>query len=194
MTCVVAAIKDNKTYMAADSMGFDAHRRIRRKDQKLFIGKTSFGQKFMIGFTTSYRMGQLLKYQFVPTGYDVDETSDESLHNYMVSIFVKQLMDVFKLNGFGEIKEGDESSGGTFIVAISDKLFIIESDFQVGQPLANYISCGSGSDYAHASLYTSQRMYPHLPTKDRLQLAIECAIEHSNTVGGEIHYLELEHI
>lgn len=194
MTCIAAIIDKNKTYIAADSMGFDHSSRTRRKDHKIFMKHTSLNQPFMIGFTSSYRMGQILKYEFTPTGYSEDDKSEEDMHRYMVKSFVKEIKEIFKDNGYGSIKDGEDSRGGKFIVAIRDKLFLIESDFQVGIPLEKYTACGSGEDYALASLYTSERMHKakYSPT-DRLQLAVETAIEHCNTVGGDVYHLCMEH-
>lgn len=212
MTCIVALIEGNKTYMAADSTAFNTHRWVKqtRKDKKLFYGNTMSGQKFMIGYTTSYRMGQLLACEFVPSGYinnsgPDNEISEDDLFKYMVTTFVKELKALFKANGFGTIKEGENAEGGTFIVAINKKIYEIGSDFQVADPEKAYLACGCGSDYAYASLFTSEvcndfaNLQPNkdyvisLNATERLDTAIKAAMEFSSYVGGEIHFLELEH-
>lgn len=192
MTCIVAIVEENKTYMAADTEGFDSYgRKTDRKDKKLFIGQTSSNQNFMIGFTSSYRMGQILRYQFNPPGYD-EHCSDDDLFKYMVTIFVNEIRATFKTNGYGSIKDGESSHGGTFIVAIKNKLYEIQEDFQVAERVTNYSACGSGYDYALASLYTSYRYGEDSP-ENRITIALQSAMELSNTVGGRIEYLQLQH-
>ena len=60
MTCIVAIAEKNVVYVGADSLGSNGNKIITRKDTKIFIRKP-----FIFGFTSSYRMGQLLRYSLV---------------------------------------------------------------------------------------------------------------------------------
>ena len=61
MTAIVAIRQDNTVYMGGDSAGVAGLKITIRKDPKVFINGN-----FLMGFTTSFRMGQLLQYSFKP--------------------------------------------------------------------------------------------------------------------------------
>ncbi len=61
MTCIVGLAHGGRVYMGADSAGVAGLDIDTRRDPKLFkVGD------LLIGFTTSFRMGQLLAYGFEP--------------------------------------------------------------------------------------------------------------------------------
>ena len=59
MTCIVGLVDNGKIYMGGDSAGVSNLDIRIRADQKVF--KTG---EFIMGFTSSFRMGDLLKYDF----------------------------------------------------------------------------------------------------------------------------------
>lgn len=58
MTCIIGLIKNKKVYIGGDSAGVDGLNITIRKDSKVF--KIN---KFIIGYTSSFRMGQLLRFK-----------------------------------------------------------------------------------------------------------------------------------
>ena len=194
MTCIVAIRdeKTKKTYMAGDSAGFDPWgRKLYRKDKKIFKIKTIMGQEIMMGFTTSYRMGQILQYSFKPSNYPVLAKPGEIM-DYMVNHFINGIRDCFKHNGFGEHTDSKTNEGGIFLVAIKDRLFMIESDFQVAEVESEYASCGCGEDFANAALLTMEKLNSKLQPKEKLELALEVAKFYHSWIDGENTHLELK--
>lgn len=61
MTCIVGLVHGDTVYMGADSAGVSGLDLRLRKDSKVFLRG-----EFVMGFTTSFRMGQLLQHKFVP--------------------------------------------------------------------------------------------------------------------------------
>ena len=123
MTCIVGLVHSRAVYIGGDSAGVDRHYGlVIRNDRKVFRNGP-----FVMGFTSSFRMGQLLMHDFTPPipreGVDVFE--------YMVTEFIDTARERMKRGGFARIKEGTEE-GGTFLVGFRGRLFNIQDDFQVG--------------------------------------------------------------
>jgi len=65
---------------------------------------------YVMGFTTSFRMGQLLRYAFTPPEPD---TAD--LHRFMCTAFTDALRQCLKDGGWAQ-KDKEQEEGGTFLV------------------------------------------------------------------------------
>ena len=52
--------------------------------------------------------------------------------------------------------EKEAEQGGTFIIGVRGRIFIVESDYQVIEPAARFAAVGSGAPYALGSLATSK--------------------------------------
>lgn len=173
MTCIVALKNNGVVYMGADNAGVDEDFIERRTDLKLCVV-----DKFLIGFTSSFRMGQLLAYTFTPPS----PPEDGDLFAYMVRDFVPAVMNCFQRGGFLDRTEGTDR-GGQFLVAIRDRLFAIYENFQVGEPASGYYSLGSGAPTALGALYANEdEPYP------RLYTALAAAAEFTASVRGPFVY------
>ena len=163
MTCIVGLISGETIYMGADSAGVnDANLDFaRRKDSKVFKR-----DNMIIGFTSSFRMGQLLRFDLkVP-----EHRRNKDVYEYMVTDFMKAVRKCFLDGGFTE-KEHNVESGGEFIVGYRGRLFHIMDDFQVGENEDSYLAIGSGESFALGSLYSSE----HLEPDERVELALSAA-------------------
>lgn len=164
--------------MAGDSAGVDTNRLLsfRRDDPKVFLNGN-----FIFGFTTSFRMGNLLQYKLEcpkqPHGMDD--------MRFMVTLFVDAVRKCFKENGFGSCE-----AGGTFIVGYNGNLYTIYGDYQVGRHHENYSSVGCGSEFALGSLHSSDKI--DLDPKERLTMALDAASHFSAGVAGPYTFLTLE--
>jgi hypothetical protein len=153
MTCIVGIIdnESKKIYMGGDSAGVGDLSINIRKDSKVFIRNN-----FIFGFTTSFRMGQLL---MCDSRFKLrKQNKKEDDYKYMVDVFIPAVQKLFKKGGFGTIDEGKEYEGGTFLVGYKNKLYTIYDNFQVSELYLNYCSVGCGSDIALGSMYTSDKM------------------------------------
>lgn len=146
MTCIVGFISDGNVYMGADSAGTAGYNQRTRVDSKVFIN-----EEFIIGFTSSFRMGQLLRYKFSPPKY-IEELHGD-VYKYMCTVFIDTLRQTLINGGYAQNDKGEES-GGDFLVGFKGRLFSIQSDYQVGETIDNYDSCGCGEEFALGSLFT----------------------------------------
>lgn len=170
MTCIVGVVEDDEVYIGGDSAGVDGYHLQLRADPKVFRNGD-----FVIGYTSSFRMGQLLAHSFNPP----KRHSDQDVYAYMVTSFVDALRDCFKNGGYAE-KHNDQERGGAFLVGYQGRLFEIESDYQVGESLTGYASCGCGRDVALGALAVSSNLSP----VNRVTEALKASEKHNAGVRG----------
>ena len=151
MTCIVGYIdKQNKTiYMGADTAGISGNRLFARKDVKLFQRTNPYNNTMLIGFSGSFRMGQLLRYKLVIPKHP--ENMDA--YEYICTIFIDAVRQILTEGGCSKINNNQEEIT-TFLVAYDNRLFRIDSDYHVGESQYNYDSCGCGENLALASVRT----------------------------------------
>ena len=166
MSCIVGLQEGNRVYVGCDSAGYAGDSKSVRGDRKMF--RVLGNDRALIGFTTSYRMGQLLQYTegLIPP-------SMKATHKNMVTKVVPRIMSCFESGGFIKTGEGGSKEGGQFLLAYRDKLFIIDEDFQVGINDCGYASVGCGAQYAMGSLHTSSGF--DFKPEDRVRMALKAA-------------------
>lgn len=172
MTCIVGLVDKGRVYIGGDSAGVAGYCLSIRADQKVFVK-----DGFVFGFTSSFRMGQLIRYKFKPPR----RHQDDDLMAYMVTEFVDSLRQCFKDGGFAR-KNSEEEIGGTFLVGVEGRLFEIEGDYQVGERHIAYAAVGCGDDLAMGAMYATEGST--LTANRRITKALEAAERHSAGVCG----------
>jgi ATP-dependent protease HslVU (ClpYQ) peptidase subunit len=185
MTVIVGMIdKENGvTYLGGDSLGSNGYSKTVRNDKKVFKLKDT--PNAILGYTSSFRMGQLLMY----ANNLIDELSiknDKINHEYLVTNFVPNVINLFEKGGYSRNNSG-EKTGGVFLLGYKDNLYKIESDYQVGISYDNYDACGSGEDYALGSLRTTENM--DLSPIERIHLALQSASKFSVGVAPPFYII-----
>lgn len=170
MTCIVGLVDGPNVLLGADSVGVDGWMgATARADEKAFrVGE------FVLGFTTSFRMGQILRYRFDPPKIDTWD-----VWRYMATTFVDAAREAMKAGGFLTTNNGVDE-GGAFLVGVRGQLFKVESDFQIGVSTHGYDACGCGAGYALGAMATNAQ----LPPRDRILSALGAAATHSAGVRG----------
>ncbi len=162
MTCVAALVHEGEVWMGADSAGADASWSLTiRRDEKIFQNGPC-----LFGFTTSFRMGQLLRYKLqIPVIPEGAEPLDW-IHRYLVDAMRTCLREGGYLK-----KTNEQEEGGCFLLGFRGGLYVVESDFQVAVPDEEFWAVGCGHDLAKGVLFATKQMAAH----DRLTLALEAA-------------------
>lgn len=181
MTCIVGLVDSGNVYLGGDSAGVAGLSISIRDDQKVFDNGP-----FIMGFTTSFRMGQLLRYKFNAP----KQNTNQSDMAYMVTDFVDSLRKTFGDNGFGKTHDKDNNEGGQFLVGYNGSLYTVHEDFQVGIPHLQYDAVGCGSDIALGSMYSSKGKKP----LERIKLALEAAAQFSAGVAGPFYFVKQERV
>lgn len=169
MTCIVALEQDGIVYLGGDSVAIAELDTVSRADEKVFLKNDS---ELAIGFSGSFRMGQLLRYALnVPEHKaGVDDMA------YFVTDFIDAVRALFKEKGFLKRENDEESQDGSFVVGYRGKLYVIDNDFQVERPSSGYASIGSGAMTALGAMYATKEMRE--PVK-RIGIALAAASEYN---------------
>lgn len=162
MTCIVGLEQDGVVYIGGDSaaISMDNLSAFTISEPKVFINKG-----VIIGYTTSFRMGQLLQYSLSIPKQSSKKTDSE----YLVTDFINAVRKCFKKNEWGN---GDKGSCGYFLVGYKGKLYSIESDYQVIRTTHGYNACGIGEQYALGALFATKE---EKDPKKRIITALEAA-------------------
>lgn len=146
MTCIVALKEKGTVWLGADSAGVGGYSIRSRADPKIYrVGS------MLLGFTSSFRMGQLLGYKLkLP-----DDTDPRvSVEKWMATDFIDACRTCFKEGGWMR-KDHDVEEAGFFLVAYRGRIFEVESDLQVAETLDPFAAVGCGEDLALGSLYST---------------------------------------
>jgi hypothetical protein len=174
MTCIIGIEHDNGVLIGGDSAGSAGYQKRIRADEKVFtVGP------YVMGFTSSFRMGQLLRYRLnvVPPG--TDDLQD--LDSFIATTFIDTVRQTLKEGGFTTINNNQEE-GGDFLLGIAGCLYEIGSDFQFGRNTGGYAAVGCGDDLALGSLHTTAQ-YDFFPY-ERAEHALEAAAAFSGMVAA----------
>lgn len=158
MTCIVGLSVDGQVYMGGDSAAVANYERRASALPKVFRRG-----KMLIGYTSSFRMGQLLQHTIA-----IPEHTEFSGIDYMVCKFVEEVRKVFREYGYTKI-EGNVESGGSFMVGLNGRLYCIEEDFQVQQYQDGVGAVGCGWSYALGAMMA----LTHLEPMERIQRSLE---------------------
>lgn len=179
MTCIVGIETASGVVIGGDSAGLAGWVKTHRADPKVFRNDA-----YLIGFTTSFRMGQLIRYADLPK--PLDRVGDD-LDRFMSTEFVDAVRKAFKDGGYAK-KDSDREEGGAFLVGVSGRLYKVESDYQVAWSTDGYDAVGCGAETAYGALHATRRAGP----ESRVRRALEAAAHHSGGVAGPFTILTLE--
>ena len=165
MTCIVGIAEGGKVYIGGDSTAAGGYALTVRADRKVFRNGD-----FVMGFTTSFRMGQLLHHSFSPPKRHPDTGVDK----FMVTDFVNAVRQCLKDGGYAE-RHNEAERGGVFLVG-----------YQVGEAADSFDAVGCGGQIAQGALFAN----PAGPPRERLRIALEAAEHFSAGVRGPFHFEE----
>lgn len=176
MTCIVGYIDKDGVYIGGDSAAVspdDLSYNI-RNDEKVFTKGD-----FIFGYSSSFRMGQLLRYKLKipahPKGMDVTQ--------YMVTLFIDAVKRCFGDNDYDEMSNED----GSFMVGYKGKIYVVLSDYQVAQPKENFTALGCGENFAMGAMYASVEKEPI----KKIEIALNAAVAFSMGVKPPFLYVKL---
>jgi len=178
VTCIVGLVENGVVYMGSDSASSNGWTIGAVSHPKLFDKG-----EFLIGYTSSFRMGQILEKYFAPP----KQTKDEGNYEYLIGKVVEHVREIFKDHAFAETKDGAES-GGTFLVGYRGGLYEIQSDYAVLEFDRQYGAVGSGYPMALGSLYSCW----HLSPVDRIKRSLQAAGFLTESVAAPYYFMKLE--
>lgn len=182
MTVIVGLEWEGRIYMGADSASVAGMEGFSTRLRKVFRRGP-----LLIGYTTSFRMGQLLQYRLDvpphPEGMDAFE--------YLATYLVDAVRACLKDGGYARVESGVEQ-GGQFLIGYRGKLYQVDSDFQVNSNQEEFAVVGAGAPYALGVLY--ERIFDMEFLKlepEKLVLSALRAAEHFCIGVRAPHYVEV---
>jgi len=147
MTCIVGIEHEGVVWIGGDSAAVAGN-----DIQRYAGGKVFFNGPFLFGFTSSFRMGNLLRYALkVP-----DKSPSQDALEFLNTAFVDHLRRLFREHGFLHKDEDEVDEGGAFLIGYENRLYGMEDDFQVFKPLLGYTAMGCGDNVALGALFATR--------------------------------------
>lgn len=179
MTCIVGYVENGNVWIGGDSAGVGGYSLQIRADEKVFKK-----EDMVFGFTSSFRMGQIIRSCLqIP-----EQSSKKTDYDYLCSDFIDKLIACFKDKEYATIKDS-KVKGGVFLLGYKGNLYNIESDFQVGKVFKNYNACGCGFDLALGALHALEDS--KLTPEQKIIKALEAADEFSAGVRPPFNIVSL---
>lgn len=146
MTCIVAWLRKDDVLIGGDAAAVAGLDIDTRSTPKVFVNGP-----MIFGFTTSFRMGDLLQYAL-----EIPERDErhQSVDKYMRTTFVDAVRKCLKDGGYAR-KENEVEAAGTFLVGYEGRIFEVNSDYQVGESRMPFAAIGCGETYAKGSMMTA---------------------------------------
>lgn len=187
MICIVGLVRDGTIHMAGDKLGSNGYTKLITERPKIFKNGD-----FLFGYTTSFRMGQLIEFAWKQP----EKLNSQSEDYYIYKVIVDSIKTLLKGDGFATDKEG-----GEFIFGYNGRLFKMQNDFSIFE-YTSYAACGCGEDEALAVLFALDKLQyePKDTTLDDLEmceneyalkLAIEAASVNKTGVSSQYDYMTL---
>jgi ATP-dependent protease HslVU (ClpYQ) peptidase subunit len=170
MTCIVGLEDNGEVYVGADSAAADGWEVRQTRQPKVFRRG-----EFIIGYTTSFRMGQILQHHLEVRLQKQDEPDDA----FMVCAFIEAVRDCLKKHGFAKV-ENNVEEGGAFIVGYHGSVYEVNGDFQVNSMADGFSALGCGGPYALGVMEALK----HLGPRERIMEALRIAAHFSGGVCG----------
>lgn len=177
MTCIVGLVEDGKVYLGGDSAGVAGWQLTVRADSKVF--QTG---PYIMGFTSSFRMGDLLRYAF-----DAPTPDPDDLDRFMRTTFIDSVRKCLQMGGYAT-KDKEQEEGGTFLVGVAGRLYRIGCDYQVGEAVDGFFAVGCGEQLALGSLHATS--YAGMAPHARVNLALQAAERFSAGVRGPFAHVD----
>lgn len=170
MTCIIGVVDkiDDCVWIGGDSLGSNGYTKAIQELPKIF--KNKIFTNVVMGSTSTFRHIDLLKYSSTLFEKADFYTNADINHEYMVTIFIPNIIKLFKE---GLISYPEHKRGANFLVGAKNKLFEIQEDYSVLQPIKQFAAVGSGGLAAEASLFTTEGMA--LTTVQRIEYALKAA-------------------
>lgn len=165
--------------MGADSAAANSWESRPTKTSKLIRLSTSDGNPILLGYTTSFRFGQILAHHV-----DAPADSRTDAEAYLIKDFLPVVRRALSEHGFMEkIREREE--GGTALIAYRSRLFRLSGDLGIVESSEKYDAVGAGMYYALGAMHAANERQ----TRGALvvQFGLKAAIDLCPGVEGPLH-------
>lgn len=155
-----------------------------RADAKVFTNGPA-----VFGFTSSFRMGQLLRHSL-----KFPERGDADLERWLSTSFVDAVRQCLKDGGYAR-KDDEVESAGEFLVGMFGRLFCMHSDYQIAEQTEPWYAIGQGCEVALGSMWSTGHVVGLRDQPEaRVRLALQAAANYCTGVRGPFVIVSTEPI
>lgn len=152
---------------------------------------------YAIGYTTSFRLGQIVRFATelpeppeAPEGEEGEAALDPHhtrLEAFFATTFSDSLRRALAAHGY----ERPLGEGGSLLVGVRGRLFVLGLDFQVLVGQESFVAIGSGRHHAYGALAALDQLAGDSPLglEQRARLALESAARFAPGVRGPFRFV-----
>ena len=190
MTCCIGYKTDKMIYFVADTAGTDdGGAQETRSDLKVFKIKN-----ILFAVSGSFRMRDILMYNLELPKRNRRESTDKYIHCKLINSIREILID----NGACiKTDESENTCPGEILIGIDNRIYKIESDFQIGETNRPYNVIGSGFREASAALdmyhlCKNTKTITDEEIKDMFSKVFDITANRNTSVNNIIHLESIE--
>lgn len=187
MTCIVAIKHEGAVYIGSDAGAVDPSNYSMhvQDDPKSF--KLSGEVEMIIGYSGSWRAGQLIRYSLTLPEHSPKKTDMA----YIVTDVVDALMELLRSNNTLKKENEKEETDADIVIGYRGEIYVVDGNFAVMKPMNGYVAIGSGGDIALGALYASGLTQKKMSPKERLKLALEASATFTAGIMPPFNFVEL---
>lgn len=176
MTCVIALVKHDRIHMMGDKMSSGEGLKNITKRPKVFKK-----EGFIVGYSGSFRIGQLLEFTWNPPKILVGTDFD----TFMYKTVVDSLKECMVADG-----SSSETEGESLLLGYQGVLYELQEDYSLFE-LENYGAVGCGWLSALSALNALDMAGCEHSARERLQIALSTSAKLVPGVSSEYDYITL---
>lgn len=143
MTAIVGFTKNKKVYIGGDRIAASDSFSTDVTKSKVFRNGD-----FLIGYTSSFRFGEILEYCFTPPTPSSHIKNDK---HFLVAEFIPALRKCLEDNKYCSTDANGES--GSALIGYKSKLYDLQGDWSILEYGDGYAAAGCGMYYSYGCLY-----------------------------------------
>jgi ATP-dependent protease HslVU (ClpYQ) peptidase subunit len=175
VTCIVAVKTTDGVLLGGDSLGSNGYSGTPYQAPKVF----RLSRQVAAGFTSSFRMGQLIQHHVTPPTLHGNERT------WAIAELIPVIRETFKSHGYAHVHNNEEC-GGVFLLGIRDRLFLVQGDYSVLETQHPYDAIGSGESYAMGAMHA---LHGKLKPRPLLKAALDAASQFAVGVAPPYNFV-----
>lgn len=150
MTCIVGLVDGKNVWLGGDRAGTNGNLdRIMLMEPKIFVNN---GVAF--GICGLPKVIDVVKHSLNVPIEAMEAHAD--VKAFLVNVLVPELIEVLKANNSTIDESGEKHFHGAMLIAVRGRLFMLESSFQLVEPVVKFHAVGSGAQAALGALRASK--------------------------------------
>lgn len=183
MTTIAAIQGDGWVAMGADTQGtYNEYRIVKMKGDKVHNNNGIL----IAGCGQGRGLDLLQKAWIAPK--PKQKLSVNKLDTWMARVFIPKMRKLFIDSGYDMKDDGDFAQHeSVFLIAVQGTLYIVDDDYSFDRDERNYITSGSGGDFAQGALYAlGAGIFKTAEAAGKaLKVAVDAAKDFDTNSGGE---------